>query len=305
MKLGTVMLMGTLSTLLMSGLFASGSKPASPPPKEPPDKAPGKPGGAKFFAQLATSRQEREKQILEQIAAGNYDVDWAEVTSTLGGRTLKIPVFRRALAIGQPGDRLIVPVSFTATQQIADLMNAHMLTSKVADLIWLQAGKRITPITRGAWVKDGTMGHTSHIKEQSDALEAAVGGEAPGIVANEGKQWVITRRHFPGAGSSEEKQGIKGSRHNAANFGWHGGLPGVKVYTSPGGQPVVQPVGLAHDRLHVDYSQLVMLMGAVSLLDGVPTATAKIAADEKLAALISDEGPLPDLRHPDLPALVA
>jgi len=63
---------------------------------------------------------------------------------------------------------------------------------------------------------------------------------------------------------------------------------------------VFQPIGLAHDRHHVDYSQLCTFMGRMILVDGALRDAADVVQDPELAPLISDEGPMPGLVHPDL-----
>lgn len=248
-------------------------------------------------ADLATSVAERESQILSAVSSGRADIQWTTVTSSAGGRVAKFVVTRRAVAV-DVGGRVIPSMSFAGATRLADAAGARLLTSRLADLIWQQASTRLQPLTR-TWNTDApvTGTSTSRMLQQSAAIDAAVGG-ASGLVANEGKDWVVTRRFWPGAGNSgsEAPHGTPGSRHNGANFGWYG----IGNSRSPGGELVVQSIGLAHERGFVDYSQLVRLVQTTVIVDGLPTSIDQIASDPSLSALLSDEGPLPSMRHPDL-----
>lgn len=233
---------------------------------------------------LSESIPEREKQIMAAVAAGMVDHHWWPLELSRAGRTCKILVSRRALALSQGGQRLVVSLSYNAQQGVASMLGARMLTSRISDEIWKQASTRLTPITR-PWSQDGTMAKTSRMREQSAAVDAAVAG-ASGLVANEGKDWVITKRFW-----SEPAK-----RHNSANFGWYG----AGSSKSPGGLQVIQSIGLAHDRQHVDYSQLCRFVRTEVLVDGAATSYRDVLTDPELAPLLSDEGPLPDDAHPDL-----
>ena len=65
---------------------------------------------------------------------------------------------------------------------------------------------------------------------------------------------------------------------------------------------MLQPVGLAHNLDHTDYSQVVRLVRADCELDGEVRPLAEVALDPLWHVLVSDEGPV-ELRHPGVPAL--
>lgn len=272
--------------------------PIGPPPPPPPAPAPG-PG---LFG-LANDIQQREQQILEHVAQGHVDHEWAPLEYQANGRTIRMLVSRRALALRAPtGERLIISTTYPTAQKIADALGGAMLTSRISDEVWKHAPTRIAPLAR-PWSQDGTMAHTDRMVEQSAGLDRRVAqaGDAGGLVANEGKDWVITRRNWlPPQGTGVDKpEGAKGSRHNGANFGWY--LAGSPSH-SPGGESVIQSIGLAHDRGHVDYSQLLRFVKRDSVtVDGVPIEYAAALADPTLSPLIQDEGgTMPSDRHPDL-----
>jgi hypothetical protein len=140
--------------------------------------------------------------------------------------------------------------------------------------------------------------------DQSALIDSKIEDNGVILVSNEGKDWVLTRRFWPfPAGTNTSPgaaEGVKGSPHNSANFGWYGG-PGAGS-TSPGGKKVVQSVGLAHDKSHSDYSQLLRYWRPASLtIDGVSVDAETALADPATSALLQDEGgTLPGIKHPDL-----
>lgn len=281
---------------------APSPKPPTPPqePKPPkPPQPPTTPMPDNVFG-LAPSIPEREAQIMAYIASGQYDHEWLPIQWTKNGRTVRALVSRRALALhGPSGEHLIVSTTFPTAQAIGDMIGGAMLTTRMADEIWRQAGKRLDPLTR-PWSQDGSMSKTSRMIEQSAALQA-LAGDVDGLVANEGKDWVVTRRNWvPPIGTGVEKPETQsGSRHRGANFGWYTPLGSS---TSPGGERVIQSVGLAHDMSHTDYSQLLRYVQRNSVtVDGVHVDLDAALADPELSPLLQDEGgTMPADRHPDL-----
>lgn len=63
-----------------------------------------------------------------------------------------------------------------------------------------------------------------------------------------------------------------------------------------------QPLGLAHDCFHVDYSQNLRLIGAKVQIDGDERDFDEVVQDTRLCALLSAEGPLRVRRQPSVPA---
>jgi len=268
----------------------------SPGPKPTPGPAPApQPSPGNVFG-LSDQIPAREAQILTMVSNGQTDHEWVPLTWTKNGHEVSILVSRRPLAITDGTHRLIVSTSFTTAQKIADLLGAVMLTTLVSDEMHKQADLVITP------VPSRTITSTTAVMiDQSAKLDQAVAnaGGAQGIVSNEGKDWILTRRYWESLGVPgwNLPEGGLGSKHNGANFGWYPG--GSK---SPGGLSVVQSVGLAHDKHHVDYSQLLRFMHPDSLLvDHVSRNLGQVLADPALSSLLQDEGGiLPGTRHPDL-----
>lgn len=258
-------------------------------------------GAAADVLNLPDGLDAREAHILAAVASGQIEHDWYPIEWTQDGHKVSLMVSRRALALADGGERLIVSTTFNTAQKVADTLGAALLTTRVADEIQKQATTKLDPITR-PWSQDGTMGKTFRILEQSAKIDQKV-GSAGGLVSNEGKDWIITRRNWTtqqgGTNPVETPEGTKSSRHNGANFGWYYGPAASK---SPGGMPVIQSVGLAHNRQHADYSQLLRFVNPESLfIDGMRRNWAAALADPAVSHLLQDEGgTLPGARHPDL-----
>lgn len=242
--------------------------------------------------------RERESLIMGAVGAGKAKIRWGFVVNrTKDGREFVLPVLSRVLAIGTSADALRVEVNYLTCQRIADLLDCHLCTPKVATMIFQQAVTKVDPQNHPSWVTDGTMANTNRMIEQSALLDSLIAPESTELVANEGKFWVITQRFFKPLGNPgmpsfdnwDKPAGTVGSKHNAANFGFfqRNGVP-------------IQSVGLAHDMSHTDYSQYVTLMSQRCFVGDVEMATADVLKDPNLCDVLSDEGPLPMAIHPDL-----
>jgi hypothetical protein len=250
---------------------------------------------------LADGVDAREAQILSFAGQGIVEPDLVPLSWSRNGHSITVMLTRRALALQDSRGRLMFSMSFKGAQQLLDSLGLIMLTTRVADEAWAQ-GKQMSP-TNQPWNTDSpvTGGKTNRMIEQSAKVEQKVGGDGS-LIANEGKDWVLTRRFWtPPEGSGvETPQGTKSSRHNSANFGLY--MPGPGWSKSPGGANVIQSIGLAHERSFVDYSQLVRGMAPSVVVDGQTMSAASVLADPGLAPLLSDEAgyTLPATRHPDL-----
>lgn len=235
-------------------------------------------GGHAWAKALPLEATMAQGAILNAFRAGQYLVQWVPLTLQGNGHTLVLQVMARALRIGTPEDSVAVEATYGTEQVIADALDAYLLTPHVADAIFHAADLKILPYpNRNSWVTDGTMGHTDRMVQHSDDMDAK-GVLSGNLVVNEGKHWVISKRIWTDPAPKNE---------HGPNYGFFDaqGVP-------------VQHVGMAHGR-HTDYSQLVVLMKRKAMLDGSEVDLADIAADPALASLISDEGTLPAMRHPN------
>ena len=89
---------------------------------------------------------------------------------------------------------------------------------------------------------------------------------------------------------------LAGTKDKSANYGWYD-----KAAThAEGGRKLWQPVGLAHNLDHVDYSQVVRLVQRRCIVDGAERKLDDVMVDPALSGLVSSEGPLKVVRMPGL-----
>lgn len=240
--------------------------------------------GADFIAALPDSRgPAREQKMLDAVRAGlHVPVRWAPVRSTIAGHEATIFVSADALAIGEPGDSVRITVTHPTAQRIADELGAVLPTARIIDLIHAQAEVRLPPCTQ---YHETLMSTTRWMVKHSARVDALVAGR-PGLASNVGKVWVLTNR-------------LVGRPDRSANYGWH----------SPNGPYVMcdgtkgwQPLGLAHDTNHTDYSQIIRLVRRDVIVDGEAMDIDDVLRSPVLCGLVSHEGPLRILRHPAVPA---
>lgn len=283
----------------------AGPPPASPEPTTPAPSTSGNPFG------LSDDRATREGQMLSHIADGNTSHQWWPLDyTTPDGHHVHVNVSRRAFALDNGTARTTISMTYPGTQKVADMIGGALLTTRISDEIFKAAknGGKVVMNSAGVppsqkWQGSGTDetgSDTKRIYDQSNFLEQKVGG-ASGLVANEGKDWVITR-HFwqPPQGLGPTSAGK--SLHNAANFGWYYDPPVAQSSHSPGGLSIIQSVGMTHNMNHVDYSQLLRFVQLGSLtIDGQSWDWAAALADPTVSKYIQDEGgTLVSPRHPDL-----
>ncbi|WP_437774294.1 hypothetical protein [Sorangium sp. So ce1097] len=223
----------------------------------------------------------REDAVLEAVQGGLLaPICWVPVHSQHGEHRATFLVSADALRIGDAQDSVRINASARTTQRIADLLGCVMLTTRLCDLVWQQASVRIPPCI-GA--PDPAMASTSRMLEHHRRVEERVAGRA-GLIENVGKHWVLTNR-------------LAGRRDRAANYGWYD----PKAAHRYGQHALWQPLGLAHDMDHVDYSQVVRLVRRQCTVDDAERDLLDVMTDPALAGLVSSEGPLRVLRQPGVP----
>lgn len=236
--------------------------------------------GSDFVATLSEKPTEaREEAILQAVRDGlSLPIQWCGIKSVAGPHFCIFYVASDALMIGEEDDYVRVNVTHTGAQQIADMLGYTLPTTKIADLTHAQATVSVLPCPQ---TPDGAMAYTSRMVKHSQAVTAHVAGRT-GLASTVGKDWVLTNK-------------LVGKPDSAANYGWH--VPSGK-YRGPGGLAVLQPLGLAHNRQHVDYSQVLRLIHRRVMVDGIDMLLENVLQDPELATLVSDEGALKVTRHP-------
>jgi hypothetical protein len=261
------------------------------------------------------------QEILDLIrAVKGIHVSWGMILSEHKGHQLKISVFRDAMKFdgvpamtwtrkpvpethpdhGKTYNGVRLPVTAVEMQQIADICGCMMLTPKVVDLIWLEAGKSGLQFESVVNVH-GQIVAEADIHKVHEAIEAAIakaGGDKGGILDSVGKYWVICNAMLAGKFTAQQKQ--------AVNYGWptrgQGNGPGVT-----GKVNVWQRIGSQHDVGHWDPSQTIRLMYRTAMLlkagetEWTEVDLYDIATDPELADLISHEGPMKVTRQQGVP----
>lgn len=274
--------------------------------------------GSTFIRALPEGRTkdqlaQRESMIFDAVRRRDIaPIKWAPVFTTFRnsqGNTYKakLLVAHDALRVGSGSDSVRVSTRHDTAQRIADDLGVVLPTAKISDEVWKQAVIRLPPRERNWW-KDGTMSRTSRMLEQHNAVEKMVADEQAklggkqGLIADVGKDWVTTLRLWqPYTGGGEA------GASRAANYGWHkkGGTYPSATLPNVG---VLQSVGLAHSIGHTDYSQMVRLVRREVEVCGPGMGNGgcatididQIATDPALAGLVSHEGVLEGMRHPDI-----
>ena len=221
----------------------------------------------------------REARLLSEVTDGNIVHTWSTVTVASSAGSIELDVSTDALRVGTPGDSVRITVNAETAQRIADHLDAMLLTPRMSDLIRQQAAVVITPATQ---TPNAAMANTSRMVLHSKTVDQRIGG-ASGLCANVGKDWVLTNKLL-----------LQPSR--AANYGWH-----VASSSYPGTLPglfVLQPLGLAHNRFHVDYSQTVRLVRKTCRVGGLAQPLVDVLSDPALAPLVCHEGVLTVFRQP-------
>jgi len=249
--------------------------------------------GTEFCSSVASCYlQERQQKIVQAVRDGLFlPIVWKQVVSRHeDGRAVTIQVSNDALKIGEPEDFVRINCSHQDAQMIADILDARLPTTKISDLVHQQADLLIEP-----WISqpDSQMASTSRMLQHSREVSNRIGAPAKlnPLVSTVGKDWVLTNWYK--------------DKNTGANYGWHSKMG---RYISPCGLRLWQPLGLAHNIMHVDYSQTLRLVGRFAMLDDPNAGTCReVELDEllthpELSKLVSYEGPLKWTRHPGIPA---
>ena len=260
----------------------------------------------------ASSRDPGYNQaILDAVAAGAYEMPFAEVHSTAkgpSGATHNATFLMSADALKVDGFR--PGAGALLMQQIADLLGCMFPTPKLRDLQWLQRDIDIPPQTiwgylkpkdwpnvgergQGFGLNDMTLVATMRfISSQIDRLKAG----RTGIVQNTGKAWVLINDLLTHPG-------------HGANYGWYykGACPPSQPCSNSPATPglwMIQGPGtdwLRHDLQQSDYAQTINLVHRRCKVDGKDMDLVDVLQDEELAPLASHEGTLKVLRQPGVP----
>jgi hypothetical protein len=214
-------------------------------------------------------------------------ISWSKVFNTKDGRTIQLYVTTDALRVGSEVDSVRINACARTAQQIADLLGCVLPTTRICDLVWEQAAVRVTPCIGGA---GRDMSDTSRMVAHHACVEGKVAGRT-GLAETVGKNWVVSNVLLKHVG-------------RAANYGWYDErAPYRSAPGGRGGYRLWQPLGVAHDLAHVDYSQIVRLVHRSCVVDGELRDLVEVMRDPTLAPLVSDEGVMRLSRVPGVPVV--
>lgn len=264
--------------------------------------------------------------VVQLVRDGKGKYEWSEVLSEYNGHKLYVSVLRDAMKFdnvpamtwdyrptyvvkdGQrvEDDRMFDGVRLPATahqlQEIADLIGAMLLTPKIIDIIWLQAGLKFdsvvnTPKYPGAPSSQRTIVAESDIhivhQEIESKIAGAGGDDGTQLISCVGKYWCLIQQLAVA--------GMLQGDWTACNYGWF-----AKVASGPGltpGTQCWQRPGYRHNKQHWDPSQTIRLMyrhGFLVRANGTEEDVDlhDIAQDPELCGLLAwDRKPLTYLRQ--------
>lgn len=255
--------------------------------------------------------------VVADARAGRGHFQWSSVVRKHQGHELHIAVFADAMKFdGVPEldwagnaiadnvvyDGVRLPATPAQLQQIADHLDAMLLTPIIIEELWLQADRRFDAIVNAGPPKytiAADMGITQVHRLIEEAL-AKVPSESPiDIIDSVGKYWCLI--NGLGVATGRNRFGDK----TACNFGWCsttgsgiGVTPRVRCWQRP---------GFKHNLDQHDPSQTIRLMSKHARLVRPSGSDEQvhlydIAADSRLAPLLHHEiGPLRCLRQPGVP----
>ena len=244
-----------------------------------PARPVGAPAGSELARNISSlSLADREAEIIREFKRGNVPGFWRNfvpVKINESGHTLEYAVAPEYLALGSDEDYFLAPISPGGAQQIADLIGASLPTKKMVDQIYQAAVVKLepTPLTPSAAMTTVAefIRHNELVRAQR--AETLAGHPLGELVAGHQKDVVLTPR-------------LAGAPGKVAIYGWH----------RPGGQPI-QPLYLGHTQSWVDYSHGARLVLQQVKLDGQPDRLDRLLRDPALSRLLSDEGPLTQIRY--------
>jgi len=221
------------------------------------------------------SLPDRMSFILECIKSGDFEASWTRVSYERNGKYIEVDVMSDALKI----DGVRVNVDATTSQTVADMIDAVMPTSLLADVIHGKSTRRIPPRPRPITSSAAAMIDQSRLIDDDLSTQTS-----PGIISTAGKHWIVDGRLSSGK--------------VACNYGWHfdpgkyrgGGSPADCGDLAGFGVKVIQSPGTFHDRFHTDYSQICQLVARVALVDGVPMRIDEALEDPQHERLFSAYG---------------
>jgi hypothetical protein len=237
--------------------------------------------GSQFaaYAERLDARN-REQAILKEVLAGNLPKFLTNLVPVAlsyrdpNGRTLTATIFvmPEYLAIGSDRDFLRIPMNLHTASAVANQLGFILPTKKIVNAIYEQSAFHFspTPMTPGPQMRSTEYYriHNEKIEQQSRAL-----GIKPGaLVSGHKKDVVVTNLLASNPG-------------RIAIYGWQ------RLNGAP-----IQPLSTVHGACYADYSHGIRLVSETVLVAGQARSIYDVLQDPILSRVLSDEGPIPNLR---------
>jgi hypothetical protein len=238
--------------------------------------------GSQFVAAISNlDERQREKIILKELLDGNLPAflkHLVPVKLTFQpsyGRQLTATIFvmPEYLAIGTDADFLRIPMNLYTAAAAASHMGFVLPTRKIVNAVYSQSAFHFSPepMTAGPQMRS-TRYYETH-NEKIDAQFHSLGVKLGALVAGHKKDVVITNLLATNPG-------------RIAIYGWH------RLTGAP-----IQPLSLVHGACYADYSHGIRLVSETVLIDGNPMSIYDVLRDPILSKVLSDEGPIPNLKE--------
>jgi hypothetical protein len=233
---------------------------------------------AKYVANM--DPRQREQAILREILAGNLPSFLRHLVpvklsfESSPGKVMSATIFAMPeyLAIGTDKDFLRIPMNLYTAAAVATKLGFVLPTRKIVDAIYAQAAFHFAPqpMTAGPQMRSTQyyLVHNEKIEAQSRLLGIPEGA----LVSGDKKDVVLSNR-------------LERNPGKIAIYGWH----------RLDGEPI-QPLSTVHGACYADYSHGIRLVSETAMVDGEAHSVYDILQDPNMSQVLSDEGPIPDLR---------
>ena len=214
-----------------------------------------------------THEAKRERLAVAEIESGNIPkhlMDLVPITVESGKQKITFYVMPDYIAIGNDADYVTYPLNYLSAVKVAKRMNMVLPTTKMVDLIYEAASKKIRPAPMNPGRR---MSSNAYIKKHDQGIKSQLLNSPKGmLIAGHKKDTVVSNR-------------LINSPDRIAIYGWH--LNNKKV---------VQPLNTWHTANYADYSHGVRLIDRQVLVNGEIWDIADVLMNDDLAPMISKEG---------------
>ena len=217
---------------------------------------------------------QRDALVRAELLAGNVPTFLRRleaVTVRDAVNVITVCVLPDYLALGTDRDFVFVPLGLEEALEVAERFGFLLPTRSIVDAIYAASTVKLDPQPLPA---SDQMRSTAYLLRHNEMVRAqrdARGAQLGALTAGNKKDLVLTPRLWQNPG-------------RVAIYGWH----------RAAGAPI-QPLSTVHGARYADYSHGIRLVSGLVYVNGVQRALADVLADPRLASLLSDEGPLPQL----------